>query len=344
MKESPTPWVDVNEIKRAVSIEQVLAHYGVLERLKRRGNTLSGLSPFRDEKTPSFFVHTDGKWNDMAGRPIIEGKEVPGNVVGLVMAFESCGFREALLKLHDLAGLPATPRNAAVSVASAASQTRVKVDRVLSEKPAENEPFRKQLSGLRYDVPFLQKRGMSPEVARKWGVGFCSRGLHKGRIVVPIKNRAGEIVAYIGRSLQDDDPNGKWRLPNGFHRIELFGADRLAQDEETRAAVHAAGIIVVEGVFDAIHLVERGFKNTVSTLGADVTASQIALLEQLNPARRPITVFFDNDDAGRAGRKRLAGELIRHLPVRYVDFDRIDAGDRTDPDMFTADELKILLA
>jgi DNA primase len=216
---------------------------------------------------------------------------------------------------------------------------------VLSEPPLVNEAFGKELKGLRYDVPFLEQRGLSPERARYWGVGYCSRGLMKGRIIFPIKNRAGEIVAYVGRSLKDDDPEGKWRFPKGFRKsLELFGADRLARDAETREAVVKYGLVLVEGALDTINLVEKGFKNTVSALGSDVSPQQRALLidPELNPLKR-VTIFFDDDDAGRAGRKKLAGDLIFDASVRYVDFRRVDAGDRTDPDQFTKDELANLL-
>lgn len=357
MTEEPTksPWLDADEIKRQVSIEQVLAHYGLYERCKMRrsGKTLRGLSPFRDERNPSFSVNVEGnKWNDYP-RPTIEGRECPGNVIGLVMAIENCGFRDALLKLSELAGLPAREP-------PGASEIRERVGAALRDPlpvntgtgiyrpdaPAIiNEIFGKELRGLRFDIPFLLERGLTPERARFYGVGYCSRGLMKGRIVVPIKNRAGEIAAYLGRSLKDDDPNGKWRFPLGFHKsLELYGAHRLARDEETREAVAKYGMIVTEGVFDTIALWEHGFKNAVSTLGSEVSKQQCALLvdPELNPSRRVI-VFFDNDDAGRSGRKKLCGDIIHDAFVRYVDFGRIEAGDRTDPDEFTKDELLELL-
>lgn len=349
MTETPQPWIDVNEIKRAVSIERVLAHYGLLDKLQRRGNRLSGLSPFRKETRPSFFVSLDGnKWNDYPRPTSVEGKEVPGNVVGLVMAIENCSFREALVKLHDLAGFVSPSPRIPVAPAAVAAATSASVGAVLAEpEPVANEPFGKELRGLRYDVPFLEQRGLSADRARYWGVGYCSRGLMKGRIVFPIRNRAGELVAYIGRSLKDDDPEGKWRFPKGFHKsVELFGADRIARDAETQEAVVKFGLIVVEGCFDAINLVEKGFKNTVSTLGSDVSSEQVTLLvdPELNPSKR-VTVFFDNDEAGRTGRKKLAGSLMfGDAFVRYVDFARLETRGRTDPDEFTPDELRRLLA
>lgn len=348
MAETKKPWIDVNEVKRTISIENVLARYGVLDKLQRRGSTLQGLSPFRSEKTPSFFVNTEkGVWNDTAGRPIIEGKEVPGNVVGLVMAFENCSFRDALMKLDELVRMPVSVTEApAASPASVLSATHKTVEEVLSNEPPTNEPFGKELKGLRYDIPFLEQRGLSPERARYWGIGYSSRGLMKGRIVVPIKNRAAEIVAYIGRSLKDDDPEGKWRFPKGFHKSqEIFGADRLARDAETREAVAKYGVIVVKGCFDAIILAERGFKNAVSAFGYEVSPQQRALLvdPELNPSKR-ITVFFSNDEAGKVGRKKLAGELIFSGFIRYVDFSRIGSNGPTEPDQFSREQLNTLLA
>ncbi len=63
---------------------------------------------------------------------------------------------------------------------------------------------------------------------------------------------------------------------------------------------------------------------------------------EINPTRR-VTVFFDDDVAGRAGRKRLAGALIYDAFVRYVDFRRVEAADRTDPDQYSQEELAKLL-
>lgn len=348
MAEAPTPWIDVNEIKKLVSIETVLARYGLLDKLQRRGNNLRGLSPFRAETRPSFFVSLDGnKWNDFP-RPAVDGKEVPGNIVGLVMALENCCFRDALVKLHELSGAPPTRHDSPAPTSGIVAATQAKVEEALASTPTSNDAFGKELKGLRYELPFLQKRGLSPERARYWGVGYCTRGLMKGRVIVPIKNRAGEIVAYTGRSLKDDDPDGKWRLPNGFHKsLELFGADRLELDDETRQAVLKYGIIVTEGCFDTIHLVENGFKNTVSTMGSDVSPQQRVMLvdPELNPTRR-VTVFFDHDEGGRIGRKKLAGDLIYEAFVRYVDFRRLGSAlqSRADPDQFAKEELSILLA
>ena len=486
-----TPWIDVEEIKQQVSVEDVLAHFGLLAQMKRRGDTLSGLSPFRDEQNASFFARRDGGksiWNTFPGRPVVEGKEVPGNVVGLMMALANVPFREALVRLHVLRGgngSQATAENAAEISASPTSRDVVRAtvgrdaldelsvprlpetqevraasgsgDRLEQagspttieetaagtasklrmascvevqcadgpliappqpltqrspasvsadgdpwnqvdqraregnphqpgETPAQpqepskapnprpapsvaqapplapnaamsapdaaslaaqaNVPFGRQLSGLRFDIPFLEQRGLSPERARYYGVGYYGRsGLMKSRVVVPIRNRDRQLVAYVGRSLKDDDPDGKWKFPSGFRKsLELYGADMLANDKETRRAVRRHGLIVVEGAFDRLWLVERGFKNTVALLGSSASEEQVDMLldSDLNPTGR-VRIFLDNDQAGRAARKQLCGQLIYRGFPGYVDFARVNVGDRTDPDQFSRDELRLLL-
>ncbi len=355
-----TPWIDVAEIKRSVSIEQVLSYYGLLDKMQRRGNSLRGLSPFRSETHPSFTANIERNvWNDFP-RPSVDGKEVSGDVIGLVQGLEgNCSFRDALLKLNELTCGPPPKKTL-----PAAEQTRAKVGETLEEQKKDsrldvqaatrpgasgpnliNEVFGKELKGLRYNVPFLQDRGLDKDRAKYWGCGYCSRGLMKGKVVIPIRNRAGEVVAYLGRSLKPDDSDGKYRFPLGVHKsLELFNVHNVANDPETQEAVAKYGLIVVEGVFDAIWLVEHGFKNTVAVLGSDVSPQQRAMLvdPELNPTRQ-VTIFFDNDEAGRAGRKKACGDIIYDGFVRYVDYSRVDVGDRTDPDHFTKEELAELL-
>lgn len=125
----------------------------------------------------------------------------------------------------------------------------------------------------------------------------------------------------------------------------MFNVDRVAQDEETRTAVAQHGIIVTEGCFDAVWLSEHGFKNVVATMGCDVSDEQCKMLvdRDLNPTRR-VTIFFDADESGRCGRKDLCGKLVYDAFVRYVDFRRVNAAHRTDPDQFTKEELTRLLS
>jgi DNA primase len=334
-----SPWLDADDIKSRVPIENVLSQYGLLEKLKRKGNRLVGHSPFREEKTPSFCVDTQKNiWNDFGGKP-----DVPGNVIGLVQALEHCSFREALVILHrDFI------EKALGNQPNAQNEPTKKgaTDRLTRER-TENAPLGRELKGLRFDVPLLEERGIIAETAKEFGVGYCTSGMMKGRIAFPIRNVKGEIMAYAGRAVKEADEleNGKYRFPPKFEKSrELFNIDRVALDAETKKAVKDFGIILVEGFTDAIKLWQEGFKNVVALMGTDFHVEQKRLLldTQLNPTRR-VTIFLDNDEAGQAGKRKIAAALIHDAFVRYVDWSRAPEG-KTEPEHFNSNELAALLS
>jgi len=83
-----------------------------------------------------------------------------------------------------------------------------------------NKPLSFELKGIVYH-PYLQSRGVSQEVAAKFGIGFFpGKGSMQGRIVIPIRDEKGALVAYAGRALNGDEP--KYRLPVGFHKSKIL--------------------------------------------------------------------------------------------------------------------------
>lgn len=339
-----SPWLDADDIKRQVSIEAVLARYGLLEKLKRKGDRLTGLSPFRDEKTPSFCADTrKNVWNDFGGKP-----DVPGNVIGLVQALEHCSFREALVILHrDFIENALTHPAADAGMSEKETVSAQPATNSAIREPAENLAFGRELKGLRFEVPLLQGKGLSVETCKEFGVGYCTSGLMKGRVVFPIRSVKGEVMAYTGRAVKEADEreNGKYRFPPRFNKsLELFNIDRVAGDAETKKAVKDFGIILVEGFTDAMKLHQEGFRNVVALMGTDFHEAQKRMLidPQLNPTRR-ITLFLDNDDAGNNGRRRIAAECIHDGFIRYVDWSRAPE-DKTEPEHFVKAELVALLS
>ena len=348
-----SPWIDVSEIKRLVSIEAVLGHYGVLGKLKKRGAQLTGHSPFReDDSRPSFSVNVErGVWNDLGGRPAgPDGREVPGNVVGLVMAFERCSFRDALLCLNEkFIGTVSSEE-------AVARETRGKAQEAMRQEEAEikeNVPFGQELKGLRTaGVRYFEDKGITEETVKAFGAGYCSRGLMKSRVVFPVRNVKEDVVAYAGRAVRDDQEKsqGKYRFPTGFKKhLELYNIDRVANDAETRKAVRDFGVVLVEGFTDVMRLCQHGFLNVVALMGTDFHEAQKKMLTdpQLNPTRR-VTLFLDNDEAGKKGRREIAQALIYDAFVRYVDYSRVQKGkfveQPTEPEHFTKEELKLLLS
>ena len=215
-----------------------------------------------------------------------------------------------------------------------------------SPDTAENIPFGRELKGLRFEVPLMQDKGISVETCKKFGVGYCTSGLMKGRVVFPIRNVKGEIMAYAGRAVKkaDEEESGKYRFPPKFNKsLELFNVDRIANDAETKKAVKDFGIILVEGFTDAMKLCQEGFPNVAALMGTDFHESQKKMLldPKLNPTRR-ITLFLDNDEAGHVGKRKIAAECIHNGFVRYVNWSRA-LGDKNEPEHFCREELVELL-
>jgi hypothetical protein len=94
-------------------------------------------------------------------------------------------------------------------------------DRGVAETPV-NKPLSFQLQGVDAEHAYLQSRGITPETARTFGIGFFSgRGSMSGRVVIPIHNERGELVAYAGRATDDNEP--RYKLPVGFLSTVIFG-------------------------------------------------------------------------------------------------------------------------
>ena len=333
-----SPWLDADEIKAQISIESVLARYGILETLKRKGSRLVGKSPFREEQTPSFSVNTERNiWNDFGGKG-----DVPGNVIGLVQAIENVSFREALVILQR--DFVQRTLNAPSRKTEEPAKKSTEAER--KKEPVENIPFGRELKGLRYDVPILKEKGIRTETCKAFSVGYCSSGLMKGRIVFPVRGTTGEIMAYAGRAVKkaDEEENGKYKFPNGFNKsLELYNIDRVANDPETKKAVKDFGIVLVEGFTDVLKLCQEGFLNAVALMGSDFHEAQKRMLlnPTLNPTRR-ITVFLDNDEAGQNGKRETARQLIYDGFVRYVDWSDVPP-EKTEPEHFVKEELAAIL-
>ncbi len=157
---------------------------------------------------------------------------------------ETCTVRDAAVKLAEWFSVSSTdaPSNgqgrgesATKSVSPAAVES--------AKEETVNKPLTFELRGVDSSHAYLAGRGVSPELAAKFGAGFFpGKGSMSGRVVFPIHNRKGELVAYAGRSVDGTEP--KYKLPVGFHKsLELFNLHRAAGEENKRRLV-----VVVEGI------------------------------------------------------------------------------------------------
>jgi DNA primase len=179
------------------------------------------------------------------------------------------------------------------------------------------------LKGIDPAHPYLTARGIGRPVAESFGVGFFpGKGSMNDRIVIPIHNEAAELVAYAGRTMDDSEP--RYKLPTGFQKsLILFNLHRVIGRDR---------VIVVEGFFDTMKVVQAGFPDVVALMGTTLSEAQERLLEPF----REIVLMLDGDQAGASASTALAARLA---PSHFVRIVRI-AGQ---PDELSSEELHAVL-
>jgi DNA primase len=305
----------LDEIRARLPASQVV---GRRVKLKKQGREFAGLSPFNAEKTPSFFVNdTKGKWFDFsAGRN--------GDIFSFVMETEGLSFPEAVERLAQEAGVP-------MPASDPASEAREKQRASLYDvveaacRFFEQNLQSREASGAR---SYLDRRRMGPDVQKRFRLGYAGASRNalkehlaaqgipqeqmieagllvsgddipvsfdrfRERVIFPITDFKGRVVAFGGRALASDVPAKYLNSPETplFHKGSL-----LYNGAEARKAAHEAGtIIVVEGYVDAIAMSEAGFRHTVAPLGTALTERQLEILWRMT--EEPI-LCFDGDSAG----------------------------------------------
>jgi DNA primase len=319
----PNTFVDFKEIKERVSIEAVLGHYNIkLRRVNQqsmRGNC--PLPMHSSEKSKESFIIQTGKniWtcqssSCVAGRSGKKG----GNVLDFVALMENCSIRDAALKLRDwFLVTKGNPESQKGSLPTSAPSSK-------TDDEGENKPLTFSLQGIDHTHPYLRHRGVDEKTARDFGIGFFpGKGSMSGRVVIPIHNERGELIAYAGRAIDDAEP--KYKLPAGFKKSAvLFNMHH----------VKAGGlVIVVEGFFDCVKVDQAGF-DVIALMGSSLSAHQEELLCPFSD----IIILLDGDDAGREAAKEIAARLAPSHWVRVISLD-----DGVQPDQLSSKEIWNLL-
>lgn len=340
----------VDELKARIRLSEVI---GRKVKLKKQGKEWVGLSPFTNEKTPSFYVNDQKK----IFKCFSSGKG--GDVIAFVMETDRLSFMEAVEKLADEAGM---------SLPKATPESQEKYDRRRRLEAAceaaatffETQLRREPGSEARH---YLAKRGLKPESWSRYRLGFApdewrttltqlkSEGFttqelieaglaiapegggdpydrFRGRLIFPITDLRGHVIAFGGRALQAD---AKPKYLNSsdtelFHKSRILYRYKAAR--EAFGATDESGLIVCEGYMDAIALSEAGFGHAVAPLGTALTEDQLTLLWRAGP--EPI-LCFDGDRAGRDAAYRSVERALPSLqPGRSVFFCLLTDGK--DPD------------
>ncbi len=346
MSKSRKPFVDFRAIRERLTMEQVLEHYGVLHTFKRTGNRLSGPCPIHHGSNPSQFrVDTEKQlWNCFS-----ECKH-GGNTLDFIAKKEDVSIHEAALKACQWFKIPlAEVINGGGTLDDADAPAERPVKPAIAKSPSKpaakpddttpNPPLTFKLEKLQREHPHLiQERGLTLETIVDFGLGYLTseRGSMVGRIVIPIHNAKGELVAYAGR-WPGEPPDGdtpKYKLPPGFKKSqELFNLDRATKEPADKS------LVIVEGFFDAIKLHQHGCRKVVALMGSTLSDAQEELIRQRTDARSHVIVMLDEDDAGRAGRENIAARLSKFCFVKTHVFDE----PNTQPDQLTAEDVQEIL-
>lgn len=331
-------YIDFRAVKAAVTMLQILEHYDLLPGLHRNGDSLIGACPIHggDNETAFRVSLSKNCWN------CFSRCACGGNVLDFVAKKERVSLLPAAHLLvewfHLEIGPP--PKNGELPPAKEKSP-RVREKRAVQAADAptdetptgENKALEFTLKNLQPEHPYLTERGLSAEIVRTFGLGFCTKGLLKDRIAIPIHNAAGQLVAYAGRWPGPTDKE-KYQFPKGFRKsLELFNLHRVLAETAEQP------LVIVEGFFDCFALWQYGLRRVVALMGSHLSGAQEDLIRQHVNARSRVIVMLDEDTAGRAGREDVAHRLARFCFVKIHVFDV----DGAQPDQLTANQARALI-
>lgn len=290
-------WIDFKSARQSVSLESLLSRYGVQMHPAGK-HTLRGCCPLPThdpaKKAPSFIVNTaKNVWSCHSMSCAKDrGGKIGGNALDFVAAMEQCSIVEAGRRMIALSATLPPPTKPAPK----------------QEGREENQPLRFQLRGVEGAHPYLTERSIKPETAAIFGVGFYGQpGLMHGRVVIPIHNESGRLVAYAGRSIDGADP--KYRFPTGFHKsLELFNLHRVV-------GMRCREVIMVEGFFDCLQVHQAGFQNVCALMGRTLSETQ---MQKLTSHFDQVTLMLDGDPPGREATRKIAGQLEGRVAVQVI--------------------------
>jgi DNA primase len=332
-----TKFVDFKAVKSAITMEQVLTHYNLLDSFKRSGDSLSGPCPIHKGSNPTQFRVSISKnvWNCFS-----ECKH-GGNALDFIAKMDNVSIHAAALRAVEWFNLDADAMSAdseqeagesnGAAHAGDAPRPRPASNSPVLENVPPNKPLKFRLDKLEQDHPSLAERGLTPETIRDFGIGFCGKGMMADRIAIPIHNPEGQVVAYAGR-WPGEPPEGtpKYKLPQGFRKsLELFNIDRALKEPKELP------LVIVEGFFGAMTLHQLGLRKVVALMGSTMSAAQEELIRKYTNTNSQVIVMLDEDDAGRAGREDIAVRLARFLFVKVHAF----AKEGRQPESLSAEEV-----
>ncbi|MBS1170971.1 MAG: dnaG [Burkholderiaceae bacterium] len=323
----------VQDLLNRVDIVDVVGNY---VQLKKGGANLLGLCPFHGEKTPSFTVSPSKQFYHCFGC----GKN--GTAIGFLMEYTGIGFVEAVKTLAQNVGMTVPEDDDRLPPAQRAEQQKKSLA-LTDALTHAYQHYRKQLRSAPQAIDYLKQRGLSGEIAARFGLGYApdawdglrtvfpdydasalvESGLvidrseeenssrkrydrFRDRIIFPIRNSKGQTIGFGGRVLDKGEPKylNSPETPLFHKGSELYGLF------EARQAIREAGyVLVTEGYMDVVALAQLGFPQAVATLGTACTPTHVQKLLRQTDC---VIFSFDGDAAGRRAARRALDASLPH--------------------------------
>ena len=337
----------LDEIKNKIEISDVVGKRVVLQ---KRGKEFVGLSPFQNEKTPSFTVNNEKQFYHCFS------SNKHGDIFTFLVEVEGLSFPQAVEQLAEQAG---------VEIRTLTKDEEKKIDgrkKLNSIMEMANDFFMNNLLSDNRALKYLSNRGIKKDIILEYQIGYAidsfsslnnyllGKGLsnddilltgliiksdkkknsfydrYRDRIIFPITNTYGKIVGFGGRVINEDNKPKYMNSPE----TEIFHKGNLLYNYSNIKSPNKEikNLVVVEGYMDAISLCSKGFKNVVAPLGTAMTERQLNLIWSLVDS--PI-ICFDGDKAGKNAAERVIELAVPNLkPGKNIRF--INLNDGLDPD------------
>ena len=340
----------LDEIKLRLKVSQVV---GKIVQLKKRGKEFIGLSPFKNEKTPSFTVNDDKEFYHCFAT------SEHGNIFDFVMKTQNFKFGEAVKHLANLAGMQPY-------IFSKQDEEREKKWKIYSSIFLEYVDFyhNQLLKNEKYSKArdYLKNRSLDKDQVKKFKIGFVEKnpnlfeelkknyqiddlletGLFyldekkniyverfRGRLIFPINNISGQPIALGGRIIEKSDFLAKY-VNSPETLFFKKGSNLYNLDLARKLSNKFDNIFLVEGYMDVVGLSKNEIENAVANLGTSLTDKQIFTLNQFF---NDIIICFDGDESGYKAALRAAENSIKDMkPEKQISF--LFLPDQEDPDSF----------
>jgi hypothetical protein len=186
-----------------------------------------------------------------------------------------------------------------------------------------NAPLDFTLKALDSEHPYLKKRGFTSETISHFGLGYCSRGLMQGRIVIPLHDSQGRLIGYAGRLVEDtkvSDESPKYLFPGERERNGVVHGFKksLFLYNGHRITTPVKDLIVVEGFASVWWLWQHGYHNVLALMGSSCSREQAELVANLVTDDGHVWGFPDGDDSGDRCVESLFTQLAQYRFVRWV--------------------------